>query len=298
MNAPAEIQKPQAQQYLDYREYLKEWCAWRREKDDAFSQRGFAKEAGLPASSSSLLPAVMNGRRNLSQGLRIKFAKALKLNERDAAYFDLLVQFNQAKGMPEKNHFFGLLSKFRTSRARILSDSQMEFFSSWQHSAVRNYFGMETKQNRPEVIGSKLLPPLNANQVQSSIQLLQDLGLIKKTANGFTVSDKHIFTPKDVQAKAANEHLRELTRMSMEVMNQVPAENRQYNALMFTISPQGFQNVKDRMRSFLEELREIIDKDQNEDRIYTLTMQLFPNSQLARDGESGGPGGKAILPKG
>lgn len=283
----AEANRPQIQKYLDFREYLQDWLEWRRAQNPDFSQRVFAKEAGLPLSSSSLLPAVLKGRRNLSQNLRVQFAMALKLGERDARYFDLLVQFNQAKGMEEKNHFFGQLSKFRASRAQILQESQMEFFSKWTYSAVRNYFGMDSKQGNPSVIGAKLLPKVPAAEVQEAIRLLTDLGLIKKTANGYTVTDKHVFTSKDVQAKSARGHIKELTRMSMEVLDEIPPEARQYNALMFTISPEGFVTVKDRIRSFLEELREIIDRDQKEDRIYTLTLQLFPNSQRPTEGEAG-----------
>src|SRR5690606_22286195 len=110
--------------YLDYRAFLDDYCRWRRSNDPGFSQRTFAREAGLPASSSSLLPAVIKGRRNLSQNLRVKFAKALGLPERENQYFDLLVQFNQAKGMTEKNFFFLQLSKFRSSRAHVLHESQ------------------------------------------------------------------------------------------------------------------------------------------------------------------------------
>jgi uncharacterized protein (TIGR02147 family) len=279
--------RPQIQKYLDYREFLKDWIEWRRAKDRDFSQRVFAREAGLPLSSSSLLPAVLKGRRNLSQNLRVQFSAALKLGDRDSQYFELLVQFNQAKGMEEKNHFFSQLTKFRTSRAQILQETQMEFFSKWAYSAVRNYFGMDSRQANPAVIGQKLLPKVPANEVQEAIRLLLELGLIKKTANGFTVADRHIFTSKDVQAKSARGHLKELTRMGMEVLDQVPPEARQYNALMFTISEAGFQTVKDRIRSFMEELREIIDRDHGEDRIYSMTLQLFPNSQLPEKGEAG-----------
>lgn len=275
---------PDILQYLDYRVYLADFCENRRRSDPDFSQRSFAKDAGLPKSSSSLLPAVLKGRRNLSQNLRVKFAKGLGLPEREARYFDLLVQFNQAKGMPEKNHFFAQLAKFRTSRAYILGETQFEFFSKWYYSAVRNFFGMHNKERNPAVIAGKLFPEVTASQVEESIRLLLELGLIKRTANGFVTTEKHIFTPRDVQAKAAREHMRELTRMSMEVMEKVPQESRQYNAIMFTISPQGFTAVKERMRSFLEELREIIDRDQGEDRIYSLTMQLFPNSQSSGRG--------------
>jgi len=278
---------PQILQYLEYRDFLKDYCDWRRRSDREFSQRTFAKEAGLPASSSSLLPAVLKGRRQLSQNLRVKFAKALQLPERQARYFDLLVQFNQAKGMAEKNHFFSLLSQFRSSRAQILGKEQFEFYSKWYYSAVRNFFAMETRLRHPEAIAARLFPEVTSAQVEEAIRLLLDLGLIRKTANGYAVTERHIFSPKDVQAKAARGHMLELTRMSLEVLERVPPTARQYNALMFTTSPKGFAAVKERMRSFVEELREIVDRDTGEDRVYSLTMQLFPNTRLPEVPERG-----------
>jgi uncharacterized protein (TIGR02147 family) len=271
---------PNIFQYLDYRLYLEDFCKWRRINDPDFSQRSFARDAGLPPSSSSLLPAVIKGRRSLSQNLRVKFSKAMQLPDREGQYFDALVQFNQARGMTEKNFFFARLSNFHSSRAQVLAESQFEYFSKWYYSAVRNFFGMETRERNPSAIASRLFPEVTPTQVEEAIRLLLDLGLIRRTANGYTLSDKHISTPKDVQARAAREHMLELTRMSLEILDQTPPELRQYNALMFTVSPEGFAAIKERMRSFLEELREILDRDQGEDRIYSLTLQLFPNSRL------------------
>jgi uncharacterized protein (TIGR02147 family) len=296
--APGLDKRPNLLQYLDYRAFLADYTQWRRESDPAFSQRTFAKEAGLPASSSSLLPAIIKGRRSLSQNLRVKFAKALNLPEREGLYFDLLVQFNQAKGMTEKNFFFSQLSKFRTSRAHIMSENQFEFFSKWYYGAVRNFFSMETRERSPVVIANRLFPAVSPEQVEDAIRLLLELDLIKRTANGYTVTDRHISTPKDVQARAARENLLELTRMSMELLEKTPPELRQYNALMFTVSAEGFATVKERVRSFLEELREILDRDQNEDRIYSLTLQLFPNSRLPELGPASSSPSAALAPKG
>jgi uncharacterized protein (TIGR02147 family) len=286
--SPDSVKRPNLLQYLDYRAFLADYTQWRRESDPGFSQRTFAKEAGLPPSSSSLLPAIIKGRRSLSQNLRVKFARALNLPDREGQYFDLLVQFNQAKGMTEKNFFFSQLSKFRMSRAHIISESQFEFFSKWYYGAVRNYFSMETKERNPVIIADKLFPTVSPAQVEDAIRLLLELGMIKRTANGYTVAEKHISTPKDVQARAARENLMELTRMSMELLEKTPPELRQYNALMFTVSEHGFTTVKERIRSFLEELREILDRDQNEDRIYSLTLQLFPNSRIPEGSFRGG----------
>ena len=270
---------PQILQYLDFRDFLRDYCDQRRAADPEFSQRTFAREAALPPSSSSLLPAIVKGRRNLSQNLRIKFGKALKLGDRDYRYFDLLVQFNQAKGMTEKNFFFAQLSKFRSSRAQIVGETQYRFFSKWYYSAVWNYFGIDQKTKHPGAIAQRIYPAITQSQAEEAVQLLLEIGLIKKTASGYAVTDKHIYTEKNVQAMAARQHIQELTGMAMQVFESLPAESRQYNALMFSISEDGFKAIKDRIRSFQEELREIIDRDGKEDRIYTLTMQLFPNSK-------------------
>jgi uncharacterized protein (TIGR02147 family) len=271
---------PQILQYLDYRDYLRDYYAQRKAVDAGFSQRSFAREAGLPPSCSSLLPAIIKGRRQLSQNLRIKFGKAMKLGDRDYRYFDLLVQFNQAKGMTEKNFFFAQLAKFRSSRARIVGETQYRFFSKWYYSAVWNYFGIDQKQRHPAIIAANILPPITPTQAEEAVKLLLELGLIKKTASGYAVAERHIYTEKNVQAMAARQHIQELGGMAMKVFETLPAEQRQYNALMFSISKDGFQSIKDRIRSFQEELREIIDRDNKEDRVYTLTMQLFPNSKV------------------
>ena len=278
---PPASEGPQILRYLDFRDFLKDYYAFRRERDEDFSQRVFAREVGIAAGSSSLIPAILKGDRNLSPGLRIKFGKALGLHERDYRYFDLLVQFNQAKVMTEKNFFFAQLAKFRTSRAQILDATQYRYFSRWYYSAVWNYFGIHQKQRHPGIIAASMVPPLTAQQVDESIRLLLELGLIKKTASGYAVTDKHIYTEKDVQAMAVRQQFTDLMGLAVQVLDTVPPEERQYNSLMFTVSPNGFRALKDRIRSFQEEVRDIIDHDAKEDRICTLNMQLFPNSKAA-----------------
>jgi uncharacterized protein (TIGR02147 family) len=279
-NAGGKGHVPHILQYLDYRDFLRDFFAHRKTIDPDFSQRAFAREADLPASCSSLLPAVIRGRRQLSQNLRVKFGKAMRLGERENRYFDLLVQFNQAKGMTEKNFFFSQLAKFRSSRARIVGETQYRFFSKWYYSAVWNYFGIDQKTRHAAAIAANIHPPITQAQAEEAIRLLLEIGLIKKTASGYAVAERHIYTEKDVQALAARQHLQELMAMAAKVFPDLPAGQRQYNALMFSISKDGFQAIKDRIRSFQEELREIIDRDRNEDRVYTLTLQLFPNTKV------------------
>lgn len=275
---------PKVLDYLDYRAFMDDYYQWRKRNQKGFTQRKFIQQAGLPESCSSLWPAVVKGRRNLSQSMRTRFARAMNLTDREFEHFELLVQFNQADSMEDKNFFFKKLGKFRRSRARLLQGTQYEFFSKWYYVAVWNYFGMHQNQNHPAAIAKALFPQVTVPQVKESIRLLLKLGLIHKTANGYAVSnDQHLVSEQDVKDLSAKQHILEMLEMAGEVFHRVPAKNRQYNSLTFTLSEKGFTAVKDRIRSFQEELREIIEQDSKEDRIYTLCMQLFPNSALPKN---------------
>ena len=79
--------------------------------------RTFARNPALGISSSGFMSNLIKGTRNLTQRQRLQFVKALHLEAKMAEYFDFLVQFNQAKSLEEKNHFFAYLSKHRGSQA-------------------------------------------------------------------------------------------------------------------------------------------------------------------------------------
>jgi len=89
----------------------------------------------------------------------------------------------------------------------------------------------------------------------------------------------HLTTEPEVSSLAVKNHILDLQRLAGELLDTVPPQDRQYNTLMFQVSAQGFATIKDRIRQFQEELRDILDRDEKEDRIYTLNMCLFPNSR-------------------
>jgi hypothetical protein len=78
---------------------------------------------------------------------------------------------------------------------------------------------------------------------------------------------------------ATRQHLHDFPGLAMGALDSVPPERRQFNALMFSVSEAGFKAVKERIGSFQEELREIVDRDSGEVRIYSLTLRLTPNTQ-------------------
>ncbi len=275
-----DIERPNIFLYLNYREFIKDFCRHQKSLSRSFSLRVFSGKISPTLFTSGLLYAILKGKRNMSSALRPKFVRAMQLKPRENQYFDFLVQFNQAKDMEGKNHYFLQLSQFRGSRAKILSESQYKFFANWYYPVIWNYFELNQTESNPCEIAKFIQPSCTIAQVEEAIQLLLNLKLIKKMANGYAVTDKHIATEPEFRGFAAKHYNLQFIQMAGTMLDTVPPAFRQYNTLVFSTSKKGFEAMKDRIVSFQEELKEIIDQDRETDRIYTLSMQLYPNTKV------------------
>ncbi len=284
-----ESPRPNVIEYLDFRAYLLDFCTHQKKANPSFSLRTFSARIAPTLSDASLISAVLKGRRQISAALRPKVAKALGLKRLETGYFDLLVQFNQSKSLEEKNNLFLDLAKFRNSRAKIVGESQYKYYSKWHHAVIWSYIGMQKKRVDPARITKEVYPALTLPQVEESIKLLLDLKLIKKIANGYAVTDNHITTEKEFRGLVARKFNQELIGLSLDAVDRVPAPLRQYNTMIASVSEEGFKNIRERMSSFNEELKDLVDKDKQTDRVYIVCMQLWPATKQNADSTPGNP---------
>jgi uncharacterized protein (TIGR02147 family) len=269
-------QPPKIIDYLDCTAFIRAHLEYRKKKDPSFTLQGFAGEIASNLFRSGLMYAILKGKRKISASLRPKLARALQLKEKDAHYFDFLVQFNQSKDMDEKNHCFLVLSQFRNSKAKLLSEGQYKFFSQWYYPVVWNFFGIDQKQGSPAEIAHRISPAVTASQVSEAIRVLLELNLIKKTANGYNVAEMHMAADREIMHMVLRAYNRAFINMAAGMLDTVPPEERQYNTLITSLSAKGFAEIKERMRSFQQEIQDVVDRDKDMDRVYAFCMQLFP----------------------
>lgn len=272
-------ERPNIFKYLDYRDFLKDWFEWRREDEPDFSMRTFLGKVSHGLASSGILSAILKGKRKLSAALKLKVQRALSLKDKEAQYFNLLVDFNQAKGMDEKNLLIQQLSRFRESKAHLVSEEQIGFYSKWYYLVVWCYFGMNQKIKNPIAIAKQIQPALSAAQVEEAIEKLLGWDLIRKTANGYVPTENHVTTEAEVRDLVAHHHHKEFMAMADRMLGETPPSRRQYQTLVFSVSQPTFEIVKERMVHFQEELRELLSRDKGEDTVCALTMQLFPHTR-------------------
>lgn len=287
---------PQIVQYLDYRIYLDDWFRWRKDSDPDFSLRTFARRPELALSSSSFLSAVLKGRKNLSQSLRLRFARALGLEAGERDYFEILVQHNQSRSAGERDHFAAQLSRFHNSRARILDASLEPFLARWPVRLVWAWLSLRPDRSNPARIANSLVPLLSPEEVQEALRTLLDLRLIKRLANGYALTDRHLTTgPRHASARALEQE-RAVLRLALEALGRTPAPARHYASLVFTLSERGFGRLRERMDAFRAEVRELVEADEGGDRVMALSLQAFPLSRVETG--AAGPVGRGGRPKG
>lgn len=262
--------------YLDYREFLKDWFVWVKKRKSSYSFRVFAKKADLK--SHNTVRMVLTGERNLSAESISKFAKALNLNKQETEFFGILVLFNQAKNIEEKNYYHKKLTQCRKYRKlKPLEKDQNKFFSSWVHPIVREMITLESFDGTPQWIAKHVGPPITTQQAQESLDLLERLNLIKKTkSNKWKQTDTIITTGAEVSSLMALTYHQNLLKMIAEQFPEIEPENRDISAINCSVSRSLIPKIKKKIQAFRQEILKMISTDNHSEEALVLSIHLMP----------------------
>src|SRR6266481_4802373 len=103
--------------YINYRDFLRDYYLWRKKATPSFSYMLFARKVGF--ASKSFLPHVIGGKKDLALDSVFQICQGLGLDVKATSYFEDLVVFNQSKDAKKRSHFLGrLASHKKAAKAR------------------------------------------------------------------------------------------------------------------------------------------------------------------------------------
>ncbi len=263
--------------YSDYRQFIKDYYEQHKAVNPSFSYRYLAQKAGI--NSAPFYKFIIEGKRNLTKTTILKTCNALKLNDREAEYFENLVFFNQAKTINEKNYFFDRLieSQRHRSVAKIRED-QFEYFSEWYHCIIRELVCMIDFKDDFSALAKSLHPPITPKEAAKSVKLLLNLGLIKKVENRYYQADPVISTGYGlVSHQLVNFQIKMLNK-AIEAFDKCRQDERLTSATTIAISRQTYEKIVKKLRTIRAEITELARCDTTADRVYEMTINLFPLS--------------------
>lgn len=271
---------PNIFEYLDYREYLRDYYEAGKANVDEFSYRYLARKAGF--SSPNFFKLVMDGDRNLSADSVQKFAKALVLDGEETRFFADLVAFNQTDEIDEKNAAFERLSASRRFRqARRLDSDMFHYLSYWYYPAIREMAARPDFVAEPDWIAERLFPKVDVAQVEEALDVLLEMGLLVREDDGsITRGDPSLTTGHEVRSLAIGNYHRQMLHRAAESIQTVPSERRDISALTVCISSERVEEIKAEIHAFRERLLNLSDSDEAPEHVYQLNIQLFPMTDV------------------
>ena len=264
--------------YIDFREFLKDFYTAHKRENPVFSYQIMADKAGFK--SKSFIKLVIDGKKNLTADSLQKLNKVLKLNDKAFSYFDHLVAFNQAKSLKMRNYFFERLFSYRKRNpARLIMQHQYNFYAKWYHNTIRELVTFFQFNEDYDALAKMIRPPISARTARESVMLLLRLKLIKKVKDGYVQTSPLLTTGDEVKSVAVqNFHVQNMA-LGAESIDTCPASERDISCLVLGLSRDGFEMVKTETQVFRKKLLQISRNDRRANRVYHYNIQFFPTSQ-------------------
>ncbi|MEN9353214.1 MAG: hypothetical protein RL318_539 [Fibrobacterota bacterium] len=274
---------PQVWDYTDYRAWLNAVFQARKEIYPWYSYGVLAQRSGFKA--RDFLFRVMRGEKRLSADGAVRLAGALDLSPRETEYFLALVEFNQAKKEALRDQAWIrvqeiLIQGKRTKIPKRLTTIHREILSEWHHVALRTMIEMKPDPGIEAELGKRLRPAQSAATVRRSLRLLQDAGLLERQADGcWHAVDKSLVALADVGPTALRQFHRNCLQLAGDSLESVPVEERNISGLTLGISERTYRLLCQRLSEIHLEFSRMAELDDQADRVYQLSLLLFPLSQ-------------------
>ncbi len=289
---------PRVSDYMDYRQYLAGFFQYKRSQT-ASSVRPYnyaAFSAGANIKSPNYLKMIIEGRRNLSEEMVLKFAKALGMNKEATEDFDLLVSYGQATDPAVRNMFLKKLSEHRVQvklKSGELDKKTWDKIPSWAAWVIYAMVDQEGITYDTKTLRELLRGKASEDEIEQALQSLFKSGELVRDPEGQGVKKAHtlINAAEDVPVALVRKLQSQLMYLGLESLYQDAATEREFGTLTMCLTRQEFEEIKFKLR----QMRKQINKDNSiarasskGEKVYQLNIQLFPVSNATN---------KANLPK-
>lgn len=265
--------------YHDFRVYLKDYHEARQSWDKSFSRGQFSRMLGLP-NTRSFINDVIRGKK-ISPVFIDRFIEVLQLPSLESSFFRTLVKFNQAEKIEERELYFENLVSLNQTPKRILERNVYRYYKNWYTSSIRALLNIDDYGDNPEEIAKKLVPDVTPKQVEESLTLMLELGLIEKNKQGFYKPvDKVLSTAESVKDELLKQYQMKCLELARNIIFSKPALPQRVITKTVSLSDEGYQRVEKKLAKTSSEINSIIHKDEKKaDRIYQITLTLLPQTK-------------------
>lgn len=284
----AQITAPDLKSTLDFRKYLADFFEFKkfqtRNQLRPYNYAVFSAAADIK--SPNYLKMIIDGKRNLSDDMIGKFAKALGLQKDDAEEFRLLVVFGQAQTPSQRAIFLKQLSEHRVHqkiRTGEISEKHFQKVPSWVAWVIYSMLDQDGVSFSPEKLKATLRDQVSLEEIKNALETLLTNGEIYKSESGELKRKQTLTDDADEIPVALVRKLQaELMYLGLESLYKDAPTEREFGTATLALTQSEFEEIRFQLRK----LRKQVQKDigvkrmtSKGERVFQLNLQLFPVTQ-------------------
>ncbi|WP_413289250.1 TIGR02147 family protein [Bdellovibrio sp. HCB337] len=285
-NSATSIPAPHVSDYMDYRKYLAGFLEYKRKLTASdirpYSYATFSAAANIK--SPNYLKMIIEGRRNLSDEMVLKFAKALGMNKEATEDFELLVGYGQSTDPADRNMFLKKLSEHRVQvklKSGEIDRKTWEKIPNWAAWVIYAMVDQEGVKFDVKSLKEILRGKASEDEIEQALQSLFNSGELVQDPETGAVRKAHtlIESAEDVPVALVRKLQAQLMYLGLESLYQDSATEREFGTLTLSLTKQEFEEIKFKLR----QMRKQINKDNSiartsskGEKVYQLNIQLFP----------------------
>ena len=263
----------------DYRDFLKDYYERRKAEMPFYSYRMMGDKLGL---DSSYLYRVLQKKQHLPAHALQAAKEILALSGREAEYFDLLFSAAVSKDKAKKEELMAKALSLRDVERHSLQAAELKLLENWWIPAVRAYLDLNGGVVNVKQIAKDICPPITEDQVNEAIEILKEVGLVKKLASGrLALTDAHLTVGGPEKAQAVRKFQRQVLALASDSLDDVPVTERNVSTLTLSVDQSCFEDLGEMLREFRRLVQKRVDEAKNSDRVMQLSMAFYP---VARKG--------------
>jgi uncharacterized protein (TIGR02147 family) len=264
--------------YTEYPKYLRDYYDIRKETDNWFSYQYMADK--LKLSNKSQIARIFEGKRKrLPNEIIEGFNQILKHTPEEAGYFLLLVALFEAESAEEKNSVLRMMNRsLRQQQIRELERKEYEYMREWYHPIVREVITTPGFTGGAKEIAQLMLTRIPLEQIEESIDLLRNLGMIAKDGEQWNLKDVSVSLKQDRRKLAVRHYQKQLLSMLPEALG---VDKDKYRTRTITATFGFDVNQIDEILAIIEDFYKkllglLTDMDATKNQVYQFNLQLYP----------------------
>lgn len=173
---------PDIFEYTDYRKYLADLYAFRKQANRSFSYRSIAQKAGI--ASPSFIGKILAGESNISHQTLMRLIDVFQIAGPEAEYFELMVNFERSRSELDKNHYNQRLRAHRRRYGKPKDEGSEDLFAVWYVQPILTLVELGLFHGDYASLGRMLTPPITAQEARLALESLMLHGVVHKDPGG------------------------------------------------------------------------------------------------------------------